>query len=156
MNQTPREILETMLGHLGFVVEVEEELRDGHLILQVRTREPELLIGRRDETLESLQCLLNRILSALNGDAPRVTVDVEFHRSMRDDEFLGRMRLLAAAVLEHGRSVETEPLNAYDRRLIHQAFKNDPGLQTWSPPGEGKIKRVTIRKRSAGRATPPD
>ena len=147
MNQTPREILETMLGHLGFVVEIEEELRDGHLILQVRTREPDFLIGRRDETLESLQYLLNRILMAHNADAPRVIVDVEFHRSMRDDEFLRRMRLLGAAVHEHGRPVETEPLNAYDRRLVHQAFKDDPGLQTWSPPGDEKIKRVTIRKR---------
>jgi spoIIIJ-associated protein len=147
MNQTPREILETMLGHLGFVVEIEEELRNGLLILQVRTREPSLLIGRRDETLESLQCLLNRILMARNANAPHVIVDVEFHRSMRDDEFLRRMRLLGSAVLEHGRPVETEPLNAYDRRLVHQAFKDDPGLQTWSPPGDEKIKRVTIRKR---------
>jgi len=62
MNQTPKEVLDTILGPLGFVVEIEEELRDGHLILQIRTNEPQRLIGRRDETLESLQFLVNRLL----------------------------------------------------------------------------------------------
>lgn len=147
MNQTPREILDTILGHLGFIGEIEEQLRDGHLILQIRTNEPERLIGRRDETLESLQFLLNRILQARNSEAPRVIVDVEHHRSMRDDAFLKRIHLLSAAVREHGQPVETEPLNSYDRRLVHRAFRDDPDLMTWSPPGEEKIKRITIKLR---------
>ena len=76
MNQTPKEVLETILGQLGFFVEIEEELREGHLILQIRTNEPQRLIGRRDETLESLQFLINRSLLSQNNEAPRV-VDLE-------------------------------------------------------------------------------
>ena len=148
MNQSPKEVLETILGQLGFFVEIEEQLRDGHLILQIRTNEPSRLIGRREETLESLQFLLNRILFSQNRDAPRVVVDVEHHRTMRDDAFLHRIHQLAKAVRENGRPIETEPLNSYDRRLVHNAFRDDLDLISSSPEGDEKIKRVTIRKRN--------
>ena len=147
MNQSPLEVLDTILGHLGFFVEIEEQNREGHLILQIRTSEPARLIGRRDETLESLQFLVNRILFSQNREAPRVIIDVEHHRSMRDDVFLHRIHQLASAVREHGRPIETEPLNSYDRRLVHHAFRDDPELMTLSPEGESKIKRITIKRR---------
>ncbi len=147
MNQTPKEVLETILGKLGFFVEIEEELREGHLILQIRTNEPQRLIGRRDETLESLQFLMNRILLSLNNEAPRVIVDVEHHRSMRDAAFLQRIQQLADAVKIHGRPVETEPLNSYDRRIVHNAYRDDAELMTESQKVEDKIKRITIRRR---------
>lgn len=148
MNQTPREILDTMLGHLGFPVEIEEHQRDGYLVLQIRTSEPKLLIGRRGETLESLQYLLNRILLAQNTGAPRVIVDVEHHREMMNDEFLRRIHQLADAVRQHGRPVETEPLNSYDRRLVHDALREDPELEAQSQQIEAKLKRITIRRRT--------
>jgi len=147
MNQTPKEVLDTILGHLGFVVEIEEELRDGHLILQIRTNEPQRLIGRREETLESLQFLVNRLLISQNNEAPRVVVDVEHHRSMRDASFLQRIHQLAEAVKIDGRPVETEPLNSYDRRLVHNAYRDDEELMTESQQIEEKLKRITIRRR---------
>jgi len=147
MNQTPREVLDTILGHLGFVAEVDEQFRDGHLILQVRTNEPDRLIGRRDETLEGIQYLVNRILFSQNRDAPRVIVDVEHHRSMRDDAFVHRIQQLAGAVRDNGRPIETEPLNAYDRRLVHNAFREDAELETVSQETDAKIKRITIRRK---------
>jgi spoIIIJ-associated protein len=147
MKPTPREILETILGHLGFAFEIEEQERDGHAILQIRTNEPQRLIGRRDETLESLQLLLNRILSSQDREAPRVTVDVEHHRCMRDESFLHRIRQLGDAVRVNSRPIQTEPLNSYDRRLVHNAFREDPELLTESDLIESKLKRITIRKR---------
>ena len=149
MNQTPKEVLDTILGHLGFVVEIEEELREGHLILQIRTNVPQRLIGRREETLESLQFLVNRLLISQNNEAPRVVLDVEHHRSMRDESFLQRIHQLAEAVRIDGRPVETEPLNSYDRRLVHNAYRDDMELMTQSQQIEEKIKRITIRPRSA-------
>jgi spoIIIJ-associated protein len=147
MNQTPRDVLDTILGHLGFFVEIEEQFREGHLILQIRTNEPERLIGRRDEILEGLQFLVNRILVSQNREAPRVTVDVEHHRTIRDDAFLKRIHQLADAVRANGRPIETEPLNSYDRRLVHNAFRDDAALATESQQIEAKLKRVTIRRR---------
>jgi len=147
MNQSPREILDTILGHLGFFVRIEEQEIDGHLILQIRTNEPARLIGHREERLESLQLLVNRILFAQDHQAKRVIVDVEHHRSMRDDAFLQRIRQLADAVRVHARPIETEPLNSYDRRLVHHVFRDDPNLVTESEEGDAKIKRIVIRKR---------
>lgn len=147
MPSSPKEILDTLLGHLDFVAEIEEQERDGHPILQIRTNEPQRLIGRRDETLESLQFLVNRILQSRDKEAPRVIVDVEHHRSMRDDAFLHRIHQLASAVREHGRPIQTEPLNSYDRRLVHHAFREDPELVTESQQSDARIKRITIRKR---------
>jgi spoIIIJ-associated protein len=147
MNQTPREILDTLLGHLGFVMEIEESERDGHLILQIRTGDSRPLIGPRGETLESLQFLVNRILVSQDHAAPRVIVDVEFHRAMREDAFLARIRHLADAVRENGKPVETEPLNSYERRLIHDSYREDQQLETLSQQIEAKLKRITIRRR---------
>jgi spoIIIJ-associated protein len=148
LNQSPKEILETILGHLGFFVQIEEQENESHLVLQIRTHEPTPLIGRREETLESLQFLLNRILHTQNPEAPRVIVDVEHHRDMRDDSFLHRIQQLAAAVRENGYPIQTEPLNSYDRRLVHHAFQEDVELTTWSPQDDSRIKRITIQRRS--------
>ena len=148
MNLTPTEVLDTILGHLGFVAEIEEQERDGHTVLQIRTNDPGILIGHRDETLESLQFLVNRILLSLNRESPRVIIDVEHHRSMRDDAFLDRIAQLASAVRSNARPVQTEPLNSYDRRLVHNAFRDDPELLTESGQAEGRVKRITIRRRN--------
>lgn len=149
MNQTPREVLDTLLGHLDFHVEIEESERDGHVILQVRTADPRPLIGPRGETLESLQFLVNRLLVSQDHTAPRVIVDVEFHRAMREDAFLARIRHLADAVRENGKSVETEPLNSYERRIVHDTYRNDKELETVSQQIEAKLKRIVIRRRSS-------
>jgi spoIIIJ-associated protein len=119
------------------------------VILQVRTADPRPLIGPRGETLESLQFLVNRLLVSQDHTAPRVIVDVEFHRAMREDAFLARIRHLADAVRENGKSVETEPLNSYERRIVHDTYRNDQELETVSQQIEAKLKRVVIKRRSA-------
>ena len=146
-NLSPREILDTMLGYLGFVFEIEEQERDGHKVLQIFTHEADRLIGRREQTLDDLQFLLNRILQAGNPKAPRVVVDVDHHRAMRDDALVAKVRHLAEAVKSTGRPLQTEPLNSYDRYVAHNVFKDDPDVMTWSPPDDAKLKRITIRLR---------
>lgn len=148
MTPSPRDILETLLGDLGFHVLVEEQEYRGQALLQIRTREPARLIGRREEVLEAMQLLLDRILQARDPENPRVIVDVEHHRLMRDDDFLQRMSHLAGAVREHGRPVETAPLNSYDRRLLHDMLREDPLLESLSEATDARLKRVTIRLRT--------
>lgn len=147
MKQTPKEVLDTMLGYLGFFVEIQEQQREGQLTLQIITTEPERLIGRREEVLDDLQYLLNRILLAHDHNAPRVMVDVDHHRAMRDDALVQKVRQMAEAVRTGSGPVHTEPLNSYDRRLVHNAFVDDPEITTWSPKDDARVKRVTIKKR---------
>ncbi len=143
----PRELLDTLLGYLGFAIEIEEQERDGHLTLQVHSHDVELLTGHHLETLENLQYLLNRLLQAADPNAARVTVDVEHHRAIRDDAMLAKIHHLAEAVRSSGRALQTEPLNSYDRFLVHNAFKDDPDIATWSPKDDARLKRITLRRR---------
>ncbi|TSA35415.1 MAG: single-stranded DNA-binding protein [Verrucomicrobiaceae bacterium] len=147
MNQTPTEVLDTILGYLGFVVEIQQQERDGHQVLQILTHEPERLIGRRDVVIDDLQYLVNRVLAAQEPPGARVIVDVEHHRAMRDDALVEKVLHLAQAVRSTGRPIQTEPLNSYDRRIVHNAFKDDPEIATWSPQDDARVKRITIRLR---------
>ncbi len=147
MNQTPVEVLDTILGYLGFVVEIQVQERDSHPILQILTHEPERLIGHHDVVIDDLQYLVNRVLAAQNPPGPRVVVDVEHHRAMRDDALVETVQHLAQAVRSTGRSIQTEPLNSYDRRIVHNAFKDDPEVCTWSPQDDARVKRITLRPR---------
>jgi len=147
MNQTPTEVLDTILGYLGFVVEIQEQVRDNHPVLQILTHEPERLIGQRDVVIDDLQYLVNRVLASQNPPGPRVVVDVEHHRAMRDDALVEKVHHLAQAVRSTGRSIQTDPLNSYDRRIVHNAFKDDPEITTWSPQDDARVKRITLRMR---------
>jgi len=151
---TPKELLDTMLGYLGFVVQIEETTNEGgNLKLQIYTEESRRLIGRDGETLDAIQFLLNRLLQAKDKDAEKVIVDCEHYRSMREDRIVQRVRELADRVRITGRSLQLEPMNSYERRLVHNAFKDDPDVATWSPSDSARIKQITLVKRQQKRET---
>jgi spoIIIJ-associated protein len=147
MSSPAKDILDTMLGYLGFVCEIDEEEREGFLLLQVHTPEKERLIGRHGELLEDVQFLLNRILQAKHPEESRVQIDIEYYREMREDAIVLRARQIADLVKKTGRPFHLDPMNSYDRRIIHNAFKDDPDIVTWSPPDESRIKRITLKKK---------
>ena len=148
MSSPAKDILDTMLGYLGFVCEIDEEQREGILLLQIHTPEKDRLIGRHGEVLEDVQFLLNRIVQAKHPDLARVQVDIEYYREMREDGIVQRAKQIAELVRKTGRPFHLDPMNSYDRRIIHNAFKDDPDIITWSPPDEARIKRITLKKRS--------
>ncbi len=145
---TPKELLDDILGFLGFVVEIQESQNEaGNLVLQIYTEESGRLIGRDGETLEAIQFLLNRLIQTKDKDAPKVVVDCEMYRSMREDRIVQRVRELAERVRVSGRSLQLEPMNSYERRIVHNAFKDDPEIATWSPSDSARIKQITLLKR---------
>jgi spoIIIJ-associated protein len=151
---TPKELLDTMLGYLGFVFEIQEQQNEaGGLVLQIYTEESRRLIGRDGETLESTQFLLNRLIQAKDKDAAKVIVDCEHYRSMREDRIVQRVRELAERVRATGRSLQLEPMNSYERRIVHNAFKDDPDVATWSPDDAARIKQITLLKRQPKKET---
>jgi spoIIIJ-associated protein len=147
MSLNPRDTLDTMLGLLGFVCEVKEFEREHGLTLMVYTAEADRLIGRNGALMEDTQLLLNRILLARDKQASKVQVDIEHWREMKDDGLAQRVRQIADIVRHSGRPYHLEPMNAYERRIVHNAFKDDPEIMTWSPPDDARLKRITLRKR---------
>lgn len=153
---TPKELLDTILGYLGFVVQIDEtQAEGGNPTLQIYMEESHTLIGRDGETLEALQFLLNRLIQAKDKDAPKVIVDCEHYRSMREDRIVQRVRELAERVRISGRSLQLEPMNSYERRLVHNAFKDDPDVATWSPSDSARIKQITLLKRQPKKEPAP-
>jgi len=142
-----REILENMLGHLGFAFSLEEEKRGEDSVLHVRMQNPARLIGREGEVIDDLQFLLNRMMVRGEEPAPRVIVDVENFRKEQEAGLLGGIRELVERVRTAGETVELPPMNAYERRIIHQAFRDDPQVETVSPESPSRLKRIRVRPR---------
>ncbi len=143
-----KELLDTMLGYLGFVVQIEETKNEsGCPTLQIYTEEADRLIGREGETLDAIQFLLNRLVQAKDADTPKWIVDCEMYRSMRQDKIVHHVKQLAERVRLSGRPLQLEPMNSYERRIVHEAFKDDPEVATWSPSDSARIKQITLLKR---------
>ena len=142
-----RQILDTMLGYLGFAVQIEESDGPDGPTLQVHTDDGQRLIGRRGATMEDIQYLVNRILQRHVPDAPRIRVDIEYYRSMREDKLIGFAQELADKVRATGQPQVLEPLNSYYRRVIHNVFANDPQVMSVSMDAQARFKRVMLKRR---------
>ena len=144
MPAQPKEILEKILGTLGFPAAVAEQKFGGDLLLDVKTEESGRLIGRQGQTLADLQYLVNRILFQQDQTVPKVMVDVGGYRSQAREALVKKARDAAEKVRRWGDAVELEPLNAFDRRIVHQVLKDDPDIETQSVEVDGMEKKALI------------
>lgn len=102
-----------------------------------------LLIGRRGETLRSLQFLLNLLVSRRVQKWPQVVVDVGNYRQRRQESLEGLARRMAERVRQTGRPIMLEPMAAYERRIVHLALRGDTTIYTESS-GEGENRKIVI------------
>ena len=148
MPTQPKENLEHLLNLMGFPAQVEEHHLEDGLTLDVKTEESGRLIGRQGQTLADLQYLLNRILFQRDESAPKVTVDVGGYRAEAREALVKKAMEAAEKVRRWGDIVELEPMNAYDRRIIHHALKDDPKVETHSVEVEGtNLKAILLRPK---------
>ena len=140
-------ILDSMLGYLGFAVRIEQDEQEQGPALQIFTGDAQILLGRNGDRLDDIQYLVNRLLFARSKEAPRVRVDIEYFRAMREDSLLESVREVADRVRQSGRPVRLNPLNSYYRRIVHDAFKDDPDIVTTSPNDRARMKRITVARR---------
>src|SRR5258708_6427729 len=144
MSAQPKAILEQILQLLGFAATVEEHALEDGLLLDVKTEESGRLIGRQGQTLADLQYITNRLLFQQDQSAPKVMVDVSGYRAQARDALVKRGREAAEKVRRWGDVVELEPLSAFDRRIVHNAIKDDPDIETHSVEVEGTEKKVIL------------
>ena len=144
MPASPKEILEHMLRDLGFDATVEEHHLEDGLVLDVKAEDSGRLIGRQGQTLADLQYLLNRLLFQQDPASPKVTVDIGGYRAQARDALVKKAMAAAEKVRRGGDIVELEPLSAFDRRIVHHALRNDPGVETYSVEVEGTDKKALL------------
>jgi spoIIIJ-associated protein len=144
MPAQPKEIVEKILGTLGFAATVEEHRLGDDLMLDVKTEESGRLIGRQGQTLADLQYVVNRILFQQDQSAPKVMLDVGGYRSQAREALVKKAKDAADKVRRWGDIVELEPLNAFDRRIVHHALRDDPEVETQSVEVDGTEKKALL------------
>src|SRR5437868_8040941 len=138
MPAEPKDTLEKILHLLGFPATVEEHHMEDGILLDVKTDDSGRLIGRQGQALSDLQYITNRLLFQQDAAAPKVMVDVGGYRAQAREALVKKAKEAAEKVRRWGDVVELEPMNAFDRRIIHQALKDDPGVETASVEAEGR------------------
>ena len=101
------------------------------------------LIGRRGETMESLSYLASLVANRLEGDYIKLGLDVDGYRDKRESDLTALAQRIGAKVRKTGRSFAMEPMNPYERRIIHSAISKMEGVRSESK-GEGRDRRVVI------------
>lgn len=149
--------LELILAHMNVRAEVEvaEAVNeDDPLVLNIRSDDPALLsmlIGRRGETLASLQLLVSLIVSKQVGSRERIIVDAESYRERREQNLRAMAERIAQQVRRSGHPVTLEAMPPNERRIIHMALSEDTDISTEST-GEGDQRRVVVSLKRPARA----
>ncbi len=145
MSTLPKNILENLLTRLGFEATIEETEMETGSLLNVKTEDdPGRLIGRQGRTLSDLQYLTNRLLIVQDKEAPKVTVDVGNYRTENTENLVKTAKEAAEKTRRWGEVVELEPMNAYDRRVVHQALTDVEDVTTESIEVEDTNNKVIL------------
>lgn len=150
MSLEPKSTLEQLLTHLGFTATVDSHTLEDGLLLDIKTEDPGRLIGRQGQTLGDMQYVLNRMLFRGDDRAPKVMLDVGGYRTQAREQLIKRAKEAAEKVRRWGDIIELEPMNAFDRRIVHQALKEDPDIETHSVEVEGSEKKVILLRPKRG------
>ena len=125
-----------------------DTLEDGTIYVRMVGDTLGILIGRRGETLDALQYLTSLQVNRDSEDYLRVTLDTENYRARREDSLCRLATRMAQKAVKTGRKVVLEPMNPYERRVLHAALQNHPSVTTHSE-GDEPNRHVVITLKSA-------
>lgn len=142
------EFLTDALKAMNMEVELTSVIEeDGSLSVNMEGANMGILIGKRGQTLDSLQYLANRVANKYQDGYVRVKLDTENYRARREETLKTLAKNIAHKVKRNRRAVSLEPMNPYERRIIHSALQNDPYVTTHSEGEEPYRKVVVTLKR---------
>lgn len=128
---------------MGLIVKIETQIKDKHLLVNLIGNEMGILIGKRGQTLDSLQYLVNLVVNKNSNSYISVMLDTENYRQRRKETLETLAFNLAKKVKHTKKNVVLEPMNPYERRIIHSALQNDRFVTTFSE-GEEPYRNVVI------------
>lgn len=141
------DFLEEIIGKTGLVAEVETYMEDKNLLMNVSGQKMGMLIGKRGQTLNALQYLLNVIYhKKFPEQEGRIILDVEDYRQKREETLRMLAENLAKKVVRMHREVVLEPMTPQERRIIHTALQEHEAVRTYSE-GEEPYRKVVIAPR---------
>ena len=134
------DVLKTMDMEVSITSEVDE---DGALSINIEGENMGILIGKRGQTLDSLQYLTNRVANKMQEGYVRVKLDTENYRARRKETLENLAKNIAHKVKRTKKAVSLEPMNPYERRIIHSALQADKYVSTHSE-GDEPYRRVVV------------
>ena len=138
------DFLKNTMKDMDIEVELKTEIdQDGALCVDMSGEHMGILIGKRGQTLDSLQYLANRVANKHQEGYVRVKLDTENYRARREETLRHLAKNIAHKVKRNRRPVALEPMNPYERRIIHSALQSDPYVMTHSE-GEEPFRKVVI------------
>ena len=140
-----KEFLDSVFEAMGLVVTIDlkyDEI-DNYMDIELSGDEMGVLIGKRGQTLDSLQYLVSLVINKESENYVRVKVDTENYRQRRKETLENLAKNIAYKVKRTKRPVSLEPMNPYERRIIHSALQNDKYVTTHSE-GEEPFRRVVV------------
>jgi len=138
-----KEFLGQIFKEMKLDVTIDVKEKNGYLVFDLKGKNLGILIGRRGDTLDSLQFLLNLVINEKNGAKVKGIIDIENYRAKREETLIGLSHKLAAKARKTGQKVILEPMNPQERRIIHMALQNDRRVSTYSE-GEEPYRKVVI------------
>ncbi len=138
-----REFLAGLTERMNVPVQIELMETAEQLRMQMAGENMSLLIGRRGETLDALQYLTSLNINRGREEYLRISIDTENYRAKREEALRKLAVRMAGRAKKSGRRVALEPMNPYERRILHSALQNDPEVTTHSE-GEEPYRRVII------------
>lgn len=159
VHEQQREKVESFLGglleHMGVEAEMEiTEREDGGINVNLSGRGMGAVIGRRGETLDAIQHLVNYSVNRGSEKRLHISVDAENYRSKREESLVRLAEKMAAKAVKYRRSMALEPMNSYERHVIHTALQNYPGVSTASTGSEPNRRVVVTYEKPEGGGKP--
>ena len=143
------DFVEELLSRMDIEATAEPNPHGGHMYVDIVGDDEDdmaLLIGRHGQTLEAIQELTRLAVGRRLDERVRVIVDVENYRKRREDRLAQKAQEIARRVAKTGREEELEPMNPFERKIVHDAVAEVPGVES-SSLGEEPNRFVVIRKR---------
>ncbi len=140
-----RDFLSGLFERMGVEAEADVSIdpETGTICVELTGEHVGALIGRRGETLDAIQHLTNYVINSGSDEHTRVNIDAENYRAKRADALTGLARKTAARVVRYRRNQTLEPMNAYERHVIHTALQDYEGVTTYSTGTEPQ-RRVVV------------
>ena len=146
-----RKALRVILDFITEDTSIDIDIRKEKILFKVEGGNSGLVIGKRGQTLEAIQYLIEKMVNKQNGQRVRVQVDVEGYLENRKDNLKKMASRMAEKVKKINKPVTIGQMNAYDRRIVHLHLKDTQGVRTQSM-GEGYYRKLVIfpkkRKRN--------
>lgn len=141
-----RDFLTTVLRNMGVEAQISIDEDDENIVIDINGDDIGIIIGRRGETMDSLQYLTSLVVNKDYEDYKRVILNVENYRQKREETLVKLANRLAEKVVKYRKPVTLEPMNPYERRIIHSTLQNHKYVETYSTGEEPKRKVVITLK----------